>query len=71
VTSLKPAIPTIASVLGISQSTARRLVRKGLIPTVRVGGRIRIDECDLQTWIEKGGAGGWKRALQKEPIRRV
>jgi excisionase family DNA binding protein len=70
-TSLKPAIPTISSVLGISQSTARRLVQRGLIPTVRVGGRIRIDECSLQSWVDNGGAGGWKRPLQKEPIQRI
>lgn len=60
-TKLLPAIPTIKRVLGISESAARRLVQDGLIPTIRVGRLLRIDEMQLSEWLAQGGAGGWKR----------
>ena len=31
------------------------MARKGLIPSVRVGMRVRFDEEALQEWAEKGG----------------
>ncbi len=55
------AIPTVARRLGISTTSARRLIRKGILPSVRVGGAVRVDPAQLEEWIRAGGAGGWKR----------
>jgi excisionase family DNA binding protein len=67
--SLKPAVPTIAQALGVSASSAKRLIRDGLIPVVRVGRQYRIDEAELDRWVANGGAGGFKRRriLRREP----
>ena len=38
--------------------------RCGLLPTVRMGRQIRVEEARLMSWIESGGRalpGGWKR----------
>jgi hypothetical protein len=38
--------------------------RCGLLPTVRMGRQIRVEEALLMSWIEPGGRalpGGWKR----------
>jgi excisionase family DNA binding protein len=59
--SLKPAVPRIVQALGISASSAKRLIRDGLIPVVRVGRQFRIDEDRLARWIADGGAGAWRR----------
>jgi excisionase family DNA binding protein len=37
--------------LAISDSSLRRLVRSGDIPTVNIGGSIRITEADLQAYV--------------------
>jgi excisionase family DNA binding protein len=43
---------TAARRLTISDSSLRRLVKSGDIPTVSVGGSIRISEADLQAYVE-------------------
>jgi putative molybdopterin biosynthesis protein len=38
--------------------------RCGLLPIVRLGRQIRVEEARLMSWIESGGRalpGGWKR----------
>jgi len=65
---LKPAVPRIAQRLGISKSSAKRLIRDGLIPVVRVGRQLRIDDEALSSWISKGGAGSWRRPVAPESV---
>ncbi len=65
--SLKPAVPTISKALGISTSSAKRLIADGLIPVVRVGRQLRIDEVRLARWIDDGGAGSFRRRLTAGP----
>ncbi len=59
--TLKPAVPTIVQSLGVSASSAKRLIADGLIRVVRVGRQYRIDEAELDRWVANGGAGGFKR----------
>jgi excisionase family DNA binding protein len=59
--NLKPAVPRISQALNISTSSAKRLIADGLIPVVRVGRQLRIDEEQLARWIATGGAGSFKR----------
>lgn len=50
--------------LGIGYDKAADLVRKGLLPAVRVGRQIRIDPDQLEAWIAGGGRawpGGWRK----------
>jgi excisionase family DNA binding protein len=36
-------------------TTARRLVKKGVLPAIRVGRQIRIDEQRFKEWLNRGG----------------
>ena len=47
----------IIDVLPVSEATARRLIRRGVIPAVRVGRQIFVSEDRLRQWIANGGSG--------------
>jgi putative molybdopterin biosynthesis protein len=54
----------VAERLGVSLQRAYEMGRTGLLPTVRMGRQIRVEEGRLMSWIESGGRalpGGWKR----------
>jgi excisionase family DNA binding protein len=42
-----------ADALGISRNTAYQLVRKGDIPSVRLGRRLVIPKTALNAWLER------------------
>jgi excisionase family DNA binding protein len=50
-------ISRVADLLGVSETTTRRLVKKGVLPAIRVGRQIRIDERRLEAWLAGGGSG--------------
>jgi len=50
-------ISQVSDLLEISDTTTRRLVKKGVLPAIRVGRQIRIDERRFQEWLESGGGG--------------
>ena len=53
----------VATILNVKTSRAYELARTGLLPTVRLGRQVRVDENRLLAWIESGGAalpGGWR-----------
>ena len=41
----------VARRLAVSEPTTRRLIRAGLLPAVRVGRGIRVDEAELEDYI--------------------
>jgi excisionase family DNA binding protein len=45
----------VAQYLAVSERTVRRLEGRGLLRTVRVGGRVLIRRDDLARFIEQGG----------------
>jgi excisionase family DNA binding protein len=54
----------VADRLGVSLQRAYEMGRAGLLPIVRMGRQIRVEETRLMSWIESGGRalpGGWKR----------
>jgi excisionase family DNA binding protein len=54
----------VAQRLGISLQRTYEMGRLGLLPVVRFGRQIRVEEGRLASWIESGGrglSGGWKR----------
>jgi excisionase family DNA binding protein len=51
-------IPEVAERLAVSERFVRRLLFDGRLPKVKVGGRlVRIDERDLEAFIEAGREG--------------
>ena len=57
-------IDEVAGILNVKVARAYELARTGLLPTVKLGRQVRIEERRLIAWIEAGGAalpGGWKK----------
>lgn len=48
-------IAEVAPVLGVNVPRAYELARQGVIPVVRVGRQVRVNEAKLIEWIELGG----------------
>lgn len=48
----------VAQILKVSKLTIYDLVKKGLLPTYRVGRQMRIDPIDLEAYIKKSKKGG-------------
>lgn len=46
-----------AARLGIGRGTTYRLIRNGEIPSVKVGGSIRVDPRELDRWIQERTRG--------------
>ncbi len=42
-----------ASVLSLSPRTLSRLLRRGEIPTVRIGRLVRVRTSDLHSWVDR------------------
>jgi len=56
-------IEQVAAILNVKTTRAYELARTGVLPTVRLGRQVRVDERRLLAWIESGGAtlpGGWR-----------
>lgn len=56
-------VSEIAQVIRLSQPRVYEAVRTGLLPAVRIGRQVRIEERAFLDWVEAGGAtldGGWK-----------
>lgn len=56
-------IAHVSALLEISDTTTRRLVKKGVLPAIRVGRQIRIDQQRFQEWLDSGGGGPIKQPL--------
>ncbi|MGG4498443.1 helix-turn-helix domain-containing protein [Brevibacillus reuszeri] len=58
-------LPEVAKILGISKERSYAISRDGLLPTIRIGRQIRVDQEQLDDWINNGGQalpGGWRRS---------
>jgi excisionase family DNA binding protein len=49
-------VEEVAAMLKMSRQALYEAVRKGLVPAVRIGRRIRFDLDALETWLECGGS---------------
>ena len=56
---LRPA--EAADVLGVGRSKLYELIAQGVIPTVRVGSRLRIPVEELRNWVRQETAKGGTR----------
>ena len=48
-------IPELARALNISRARGYELVRRGLIPAVRIGRQVRVHPEQLERWLAEGG----------------
>ena len=44
--------------LGVKHGTVRKLITSGSLPASRIGGAIRIDPSELETWIKSQRIAG-------------
>ncbi len=54
----------VAEMMDIKEDHVYALARQGIIPTVRLGRRLRFSPEQIQDFIENGGRawpGGWRR----------
>ena len=62
-------IPEVAGIIRTSEGRVYELVRDNVLPAVRLGRQLRVDEDVLREWIRAGGrplAGGWRRQPQAD-----
>ena len=45
-------IDEVADRLAISRATTYRLIKRGLLPTVHIGGAVRIPAAALERWLQ-------------------
>jgi excisionase family DNA binding protein len=64
-------IQETADFLRVTESRAYHLVRSGMIPQVRIGRQIRIDENALHQWVARGGHPLPHRTVSSEGNRRA
>jgi len=58
-----------AKILNVTYFRACELVRRDILPAVKLGRQVRIDPGRLQHFIENGGKslpGGWRRKVEAE-----
>ena len=48
-------VPEMATALNVSQARGYELVRKGLIPAIRIGRQVRVHPDQLERWMAEGG----------------
>ena len=54
----------VAPILNVTVARAYDLARTGVLPIVKLGRQIRVDEARLIDWINGGGSalpGGWRK----------
>ncbi len=49
--------PEAAQILRITPNRLYDLMKRGIVPCVRIGRQVRLREDELLTWIEAGGTG--------------
>ena len=52
--------------LNVSEKTVRRLIGRGELPALKVGGSIRLDESELEGWLRTGA----RTAIEQSHVTR-
>ncbi len=48
----------VANILGLHEQVIRRYIRKGILPAIKLERKYRVDEKDLNNWLEERKTGG-------------
>lgn len=54
----------VGAILGVSRARVHELIRQGILPSVRLGRQVRVDQAELRRWTRSGGRplpGGWRK----------
>jgi hypothetical protein len=51
-------VPAAAEYIGRTPAALRHMIAKGIVPHVRRDGRVQLDRCDLDAWVEMGKIHG-------------
>lgn len=56
-------VKQVADILGLHEQVVRRYIRKEMLPAIKINREYRVDEEDLNNWLEerKIGKGSKKR----------
>ena len=54
----------VAELLGESREYVYTLARQGILPSVRLGRKVKFSQDAIERFIEEGGKGGWKKCLK-------
>lgn len=57
-------VPEVSRMLKVSEKTTRRMTQKGVLPVVRFGRCVRVDEQALMQWIAAGGQKQWNACAE-------
>ena len=61
-------IPEVARALSVSRARGYELVRRGLIPAVRIGRQVRVHPDQLERWMAEGGTHGNSEPMRSRPV---
>lgn len=50
----------VANILGLHEQVIRRYIKKGILPAIKLERKYRIDEKDLNNWLEERKTGSKK-----------
>lgn len=50
-------VKDVAGILGLHEAVIRRYIRSGVLSAIRLEGEYRIDEKDLNDWLEERKTG--------------
>jgi excisionase family DNA binding protein len=56
-------VSEVAKILDVTEPRVYNMIRGGLLPVVKLGRHLRIEEAQLNDWIKGGGQslqGGWR-----------
>jgi excisionase family DNA binding protein len=53
-------VPEAAQVIGVSDDTLRRVIKRGDFPVLRIGSRVLIAKIALNDWIERNAAASFR-----------
>jgi len=62
---------TVAGILDISTARVYEIIRTGILPAVKLGRQVRIEEQTLEAWIKAGGQGlpgGWRWESDEDDV---
>ena len=65
---LRPA--EVAESLGIGRSKVYELISSGQLPSIRIGGSLRVPIDKLTDWLEQGAAGADRKGSRSSLERR-
>jgi len=50
----------VANILGLHEQVIRRYIKKGILPAIKLERKYRVDEKDLNNWLEERKTGSKK-----------